>query len=463
MPQMAARRPRVCLLACCLQFLLLGPLQFVPVKSEVCGEDFYVNASACTPCGAGETNPAGDDTTAGNTNCTDADGCAYGVQTCNGFCFDDVDYAFSFYSCDFFYVNSYCANGGVGSAWDEGWSFDDYRNPDNGISPLDACCECGGGNGVYFNDSDRNANCIDTPAPGSGFTCSCSSGWEFNASLQACRPVTCPKDYRVQDSSCVPCLPGRVHEPGTPAIYGNTLCSNQTCAFNERVSNHSCVACDPGYTNAAGDNAFGDDTTCEVWLCAENERVLNNSCIACAYGGVHPAGDNATGNNTECFFDLCELNQYVVDGKCRDCPPGTYMDERIGTYTQGVNCTIDYCELHQHVVNHTCVSCKNQSGFPLYNPYNDDMSSSDTVCSVYCRIDDLPLPHAGYIVTDRADFPEEMVPLGSSATLGCDPLLAFEEVGEAHQVYCSYAAGFLEYVPQLTACERVHWVFVVEK
>lgn len=422
--------------------LALAVGNFVGVGGEVCERNYFVNNSECVPCGSGLESD-GADTSGGDTNCTDIDGCVN--HTCAGLCFDDAQYAYDAYSCEFFYINGYCANAGIGPDWNDAWSFDDYRNPDNNLSPLEACCDCGGGTGRYFNDSDRDAQCVDIQAPNNGFNCSCSPGWQFNASLQACRPVLCDKDFFVNSSECVPCVQGQTHPSDTPAIYGDTQCFNKTCGANEFVQNNSCVACAPGYSNAAGDNAFGPDTTCEVWICEENERVLNKSCIACGYGGVNPAGDNATGNNTECYFHLCELDQYVVDGQCTDCPPGTFMDERIGSYTKGINCTIGYCDLHQYVSNHTCIDCDNSTGFQKYNPYNDDMSGDDTSCGTYCRIPDIPLPHAGYLIVDRDEFPEEMVPLASSARVECDPTIAYLESGDFHEIYCSYAAGFVEY------------------
>jgi hypothetical protein len=287
-----------------------------------CRQDYFVNNSVCVQCDAGRYRSAGDDTAAGDTECLELDGCAdaHHPHTCNGFCFDDEDYtaaAFS-YSCHFFYINEYCADGGPGPAWEASWDFDDYANPSNGLSPLDACCDCGGGSGPYFNDTDRDAVCVDVPSPGEGYTCSCSLGWEYDPSAEgglgpSCRPVLCPEDFRVQDSNCVPCGPGEAHAPGAAAIYRNTACYNVSCAFNEYVSDHACTACAPGYTNAAGDNAADVDTACEDWICAQDERVLDGACVACTYGGVRAAGDNATTlNNTECFFDTCEVDQYVV-------------------------------------------------------------------------------------------------------------------------------------------------------
>ena len=314
---MAARRVALAKLpAMRLVVLLLLALAAV-TRAAKCRQDYFVNNSVCVQCDAGRYRPAGDDTTAGDTDCLEIDGCADAQRphTCDGFCFDDEAYtANSFpYSCHFFYINEYCDDGGPGPAWEAAWDFDDYANPSNGLSPLEACCDCGGGSGLYYNDSDRDATCVDIPAPGEGFACSCSLGWDYNpAEAQSCRPILCLEDFRVQDKACVPCEPGKAHAAGAAAIYRNTACYNVSCAFNEYVSNHTCTACAPGYTNAAGDNAADVDTACEVWICAEDERVLFGACVGCSYGGVRAAGDNATLDDTECFFDTCEVDQCVV-------------------------------------------------------------------------------------------------------------------------------------------------------
>ncbi len=134
------------------------------------------------------------------------------------------------------------------------------------------------------------------------------------------------------------------------------------------------------------------------------------------------------------------------------------MKDPVQTWAQGVQCAADYCEVHEYVSDHACVACSIQArtGYQLYNPNPADRSGTDTACAVYCLIDDLPLPHGGYVVTDRADFPEEMVPLGGAATLGCDPAVSFVESGAPHDVVCAYGAAFVEYevAPQLVCGDR---------
>ncbi len=144
-----------------------------------------------------------------------------------------------------------------------------------------------------------------------GYVCSCSAGWEFNATLLACRPIACPADYRVEDSACVACPAGQMHAPGALAIGEDTECVDRLCGAMEYVADHECVPCAVGFQRPAGDNAFGADTACTEWFCEEDEYVKDHHCVACGYGGTRDAGDSATGNNTECFVTLCAVDQCV--------------------------------------------------------------------------------------------------------------------------------------------------------
>jgi hypothetical protein len=137
---------------------------------SACAANYHVQSGACVACGPGLERAAGDDPTGADTDCTDVDGCP-AQDTCAGTCFDDSAFPHSSYSCDFFYSNSYCRDGGVGPAWNAAWRFSDYANPSNGLSPLDACCDCGGGSGVFLDDADRGGVCVDVAAPDSVCVC----------------------------------------------------------------------------------------------------------------------------------------------------------------------------------------------------------------------------------------------------------------------------------------------------
>ena len=255
--------------------LLLVSFPCDSAETSRCPANFFLhhnattNVTVCQACPTGTVTPADNN----STSCSEYDGCAISTSaftssvdgTCRGHCFDNNSYAFSGFSCEFFYVNGYCRDGGIGPEWNPNEDFNDYANPDNGVNPLDACCDCGGGLGFYTNDSDRSAICVDDPAPSLNFSCSCSQGYFFNHTANTCRPVHCDEDQRVLNATCVDCLPGRINVAGDNAIYGDTECVNKTCQEHEHVLNHSCVPCQQGFTNEAGDSAFGPDTQCYLW------------------------------------------------------------------------------------------------------------------------------------------------------------------------------------------------------
>lgn len=283
----------------------------------LCEEDQFVDGHVCKPCPGGTYNPAGDDASGANTECT--------PNPCS------------------------------------------VSSPDHGTL---GNCPAGS---MLSGSSCTFACSLGYALSG---TTSCSYGLLTQGT---CNPIFCQEDQFVDGNVCKPCPPGTINSQGDDASGANTQCDNVICGVGEKVVSHSCVPCELGATNSGGGHdASGDDTTCAPTLCLADERVQDNACVVCDPGESNTAGDSAVGADTICDGEKCAQNQRVQDGSCVVCEPGTTNvggDDNLGPNTA---CDTTFCGVNQRVVSNVCVSCPTGTNNTIGG---HDASGADTTCN----------------------------------------------------------------------------------
>ncbi len=226
--------------------------------------------------------------------CTNTDDCA--ANPCaNGTCTDGIDS----FSCD-------CGPGFEGDLCDQ---------------DIDGCAT--GGTASCGSNGDSGAACTDVSAPGTGFTCDCSAGYQDVSGV--CTDID-----------------------GCSAANGNTSCAS---------GGDSAAACED-----ASAPASGSDFTC---ICSTGFADVDGVCQdvdECATGanGCH---ENASCTNTEGGFSC-------------SCDPGYDGD--------GITCTLDICEGDDSVGDvdgdGVCDDIDPCAGFPNLDADGDGVCNSSDVC-----------------------------------------------------------------------------------
>jgi hypothetical protein len=307
----------------------------------------------CGSCPAGYTGDGID--------CTDIDGCV--SHTCvNGTCIDDEppDTGYSC-SCDSGWEGANCdqdIDGCASSPCFPGVACTDVAAPGTGFV-CDACPAGYDGDGQTCTDLDGcqshdcvNGTCVDDAPPSTGYTCSCTSGWEgalCDQDIDGCAGDPCAAGVACTDVpapgtgyTCSNCPPGYEGD-------GETCTEIDGCASHECANGSTCqdepppsagytCSCTPGWEGALCDQDIDGcaDDPCFPGVACTDEPAPGTgyTCDAC------PAGYEGDGESCT-DLDGC-VGHACVNGTCEDeAPPSTGYTCLCDTGYDGTLCDHD--------------------------------------------------------------------------------------------------------------------------
>jgi|EP01043_Picozoa_sp_COSAG02_P065633 hypothetical protein len=197
----------------------------------------------------------------------------------------------------------------------------------DGLSCNDEALTCTDTNGCEGIDCGANAACTDATAPGTGYSCSCDTGYEGAATTNspaACTQIPCTEVANA-DSSTLTCTDAD-NSQVTACAAGFNLCesggteacvdgtqpdaSADTCVPNPTCESDT-FACPDGYDVKSDPNTITCvDATCSAHDCCEEVAVTSNP-ITTPQQSAAPAPTAATAS-TACITQVAAMPLAVM-------------------------------------------------------------------------------------------------------------------------------------------------------
>jgi len=403
---------------------------------QVCSYPLYqelqnqTSCNTCSNCSQGLAISGCGDTSIGT--CVDIDACTDNECSTTSTCVDTPAPGTG-YTC-------YCEPGWLGERCNEDLKecLGDHGCDTNAICVDDTPgfhCECNPGYGdtsigtcvdidaCTDNECSTTSTCVDTPAPGTGYTCDCEPGWlgeRCNEDLKECLVdhgcdtnaicvvdtqgfhCECNPGYVGDNNTCIPCNSGKYQDVGNqteckfcPGGTGGTTgvsgayqsCSD--CGSGYGKKNGNCVLCQASsyqWDNSVDESQCNTHSKCPIGYGYKHVNE-NNACSAC--------------NSTSEFNDIdlwspcftkktsCPDDQLLIqnpsinthDDNCTNCTPGYQCDGSAvkiqcqkGYFSKNAQCKP--CPKGTYSLDgaNICIDCGDDS------KYSDTNSSSCTDC-----------------------------------------------------------------------------------